>query len=108
MARRSAVPDGLVAARHRAATSPVALATAAGGRGAPEDLGPVLGEVAAPTLVVHGRHDPFAGPEYAAFLADALPAGDLAVLGRTAHHPQSERPAAVAALAGAFLHPGSR
>ncbi|MGW9425668.1 alpha/beta fold hydrolase, partial [Streptomyces koyangensis] len=57
----------------------------------------------APTLVLWGRHDPFAGPDYAAALADALPRGDLAVVGRTAHHPQAERPAAVAALADAFL-----
>lgn len=105
----TAVPDSLVEARYRAATTPVALATAFGGRGAPEDLGPLLHRVQAPTLVVHGEHDPFATPEYAAYLADALPAGELAVVARTAHHPQSERPAAVAALADAFLtpHPGA-
>ncbi|GAA3232939.1 alpha/beta fold hydrolase [Pseudonocardia petroleophila] len=100
-----AVPDATVAARYRSSVTPVALATATGGRGAPEDLGPDLARVTAPALVVWGRHDPFAGPEYAAFLADALPAGDLAVLGRTAHHPQAERPDAVAALASSFLDP---
>ncbi|MER6409192.1 alpha/beta hydrolase, partial [Streptomyces viridosporus] len=68
-----------------------------------EDLGPALGTVRAPTLVLWGRHDPFAGPDYAAALADALPRGDLAVIGRTSHHPQAERPATVAALADAFL-----
>ncbi|MGH3763349.1 alpha/beta fold hydrolase [Actinophytocola sp.] len=101
----TAVPESTVLARYRASTTPTALrlATDATARGAPEDLGDRLAEVRAPTLVVWGRHDPFAGPDYAAALADALPRGDLAVLGRTAHHPQAERPDAVAALVSAFL-----
>ncbi|MGW5389256.1 alpha/beta fold hydrolase [Streptomyces koyangensis] len=98
----SRVPEPTVLARYRASITPAALATAALPAPA-EDLGQVLGAVAAPTLVLWGRHDPFAGPDYAAALADALPRGDLAVVGRTAHHPQAERPAAVAALADAFL-----
>ena len=69
----------------------------------PEDLGDALGAVEAPTLVIWGRHDPFGGPDYATALTDALPRGDLAVLGATAHHPQAERPDAVAALVDAFL-----
>ncbi|WP_326698528.1 alpha/beta hydrolase [Streptomyces sp. NBC_01754] len=96
------IPESLVRARFRAATTGDALATAFA-PAAREDLGQVLGAVTAPTLVLWGRHDPFAGPDYAAALADALPHGDLAVLGRTAHHPQAERPATVAALADAFL-----
>lgn len=95
------VPSGLVSDRHGAGSTDTALATADGSR--PEDLGAHLGAVAAPTLVMWGRHDPFAGPEYAAALADALPRGDLAVVARTAHHPQSERPGIVAALALAFF-----
>lgn len=100
-----AVPDATVRARFAASTTPVALAVATdpATRGAPEDLSGVLARVSAPTLVLWGRHDPFAGPDYAAALADALPRGDLAVLGRTAHHPQAERPDAVAALVDAFL-----
>ncbi|MCF7548022.1 alpha/beta fold hydrolase [Pseudonocardia sp. WMMC193] len=95
----------LVAARLRAATTDVALAVATdpAARGADEDLGDVLGEVTAPVLAVWGAHDPFAGPDYGAALAAALPHGDLTVLARTAHHPQSERPEAVAALVDAFL-----
>ncbi|QJY48231.1 alpha/beta fold hydrolase [Pseudonocardia broussonetiae] len=103
-----AVPEATVQARYRASTTPVALATATGGRGAPEDLTDALPRVAAPTLVVRGRHDPFAPTSYAAALVDALPAGDLAVLGRTAHHPQAERPDAVARLAASFLDPDPR
>jgi pimeloyl-ACP methyl ester carboxylesterase len=94
------VPDHMVQDRHHAATAaraPVA------DRAPVEDLGELLGSVTAPSLVVWGRHDPFAGPDYAAALADALPRGDLAVIGRTAHHPQSERPDTIAALTAAFL-----
>lgn len=98
-----AVPEATVRERYRASTTPVALATATGRRGAPEDLTDALPRVAAPVLVVRGSHDPFASTAYAAALADALPAGDLAVLGRTAHHPQAERPDAVAGLAASFL-----
>ncbi|WAP54751.1 alpha/beta fold hydrolase [Streptomyces sp. S465] len=96
------IPESTVLARYRASVTDGALATAAMPAPA-EDLGHALGAVKAPTLVLWGRHDPFAGPDYAAALADALPRGDLAVVGRTAHHPQAERPAAVAALADAFL-----
>lgn len=95
------VPESTVQNRHHSGTTHTALANAAGLPA--EDLGAHLGSVPTPTLVVWGRHDPFAGPEYAAALADALPRGDLAVVGRTAHHPQSERPDAVAALAEAFF-----
>ena len=91
-------PDDLVDARLRAAT-----ATDPAAPGAAEDLGPLLGSVTAPVLAVWGAHDPFSGADYGAALAGTLPRGDLAVLGDTAHHPQSERPAAVAALADAFL-----
>jgi pimeloyl-ACP methyl ester carboxylesterase len=91
-------PDDLVDARLRAAT-----ATDPAAPGAAEDLGSLLGSVTAPVLAVWGAHDPFSGPDYGAALAAALPRGDLAVLGGTAHHPQSERPAAVAALTDAFL-----
>ncbi|MBP2365385.1 alpha/beta fold hydrolase [Pseudonocardia parietis] len=98
----SLLPKATVQARYRASTTATALAAATTPAPA-EDLAPVLGAVAAPALVVWGRHDPFAGPDYAAALADTLPRGDLAVVGRTAHHPQAERPEIVAALADAFL-----
>ncbi|GAA4779537.1 alpha/beta fold hydrolase [Actinomycetospora chlora] len=91
------VPDALVEARFRADRA------AAGAPGVPEDLGDRLAHVTAPVHLVWGRHDPFAGPAYAAALADALPRADLTVLHATAHHPQSERPDAVAALVDAHL-----
>lgn len=101
----SAVPAATVLARYQASTTPTALhlATDTAARGTPEDLGDALTTIQAPALVVWGRHDPFAGPDYADALAGALPRGDLVVLGRTAHHPQAERPDAVAALVDAFL-----
>ena len=96
------VPECTVRARYLASISPVALVnpTASAAVGEPEVD---LRAVTAPTLVVWGRYDPFAGPDYAAALADALPRGDLAIVGRTAHHPQAERPEAIAALTEAFL-----
>ncbi|MDL5155170.1 alpha/beta fold hydrolase [Actinomycetospora termitidis] len=92
-----AVPDALVAARFRADRA------ADGAVGVPEDLGDRLGAVTAPVHLIWGRHDPFAGPAYADALAGALPRADLTVLAATAHHPQSERPDAVAALVDAHL-----
>jgi pimeloyl-ACP methyl ester carboxylesterase len=102
----SRISASLVAARHAASVTPTALRTATG-RGEPQDLTPDLGRVAAPTLVLWGQHDPFAGPDYALALTTALPAGDLAVLGRCAHHPQSERPDDVAALVAAHFREGA-
>jgi pimeloyl-ACP methyl ester carboxylesterase len=99
---RDAVPDSLIRMRHRAAVTATGPATASATVSA-EDLGSHLHTVTAPTLVMWGRHDPFAAPDYAAALADALPRGDLVVIGRTSHHPQSERPDIVAALAEAFF-----
>src|SRR5690606_35260575 len=97
------VPEATVAARYLASTTPTGLAAATASAPA-GDPGTDPGALAAPTLVVWGRHDPFGGPGYASAIADALPRGDRAVLGRTAAHPpQAERPATVAALTEAFL-----
>jgi pimeloyl-ACP methyl ester carboxylesterase len=96
-----AVPEATVRARYRASIAPTALLDTTSDPG-PADPGDALADVAAPTLVIWGRHDAFAGPDYAAALADALPRGDLAVLGRTAHHPQAERPELVAGLFDVF------
>ncbi|MFJ5840821.1 alpha/beta fold hydrolase [Streptomyces shenzhenensis] len=102
---REEPPEDLVAARLRSATTVTAhaVSTDPAARGTDEDLRPLLGGVTVPTLAVWGAHDPFSDPAYGAALAGALPHGDLVVLGRTAHHPQSERPDTVAALVDAFL-----
>lgn len=71
---------------------------------APTDLpGAGLSAVRSPVLLLWGEHDPFAGPAYAHSLAARLRRADVAVLGRTAHHPAEERPAAYAALAVTHL-----
>jgi pimeloyl-ACP methyl ester carboxylesterase len=101
----SGIPESLITARYAASVTATALATAtdAGRRGGPQDLTHDLVRVTAPTLVLWGRHDPFAGPDYAVAMTAALPAADLVVLARCAHHPQSERPDDVAALVAAHL-----
>ncbi|MFC5754222.1 alpha/beta fold hydrolase [Actinomadura rugatobispora] len=101
----SGLPERTVLLRHEASTTPAALDLAAdpGRRGVPEDLTADLTRVRSPVLLLWGEHDPFAGPAYAQSLAARLPRADVAVLGRTAHHPAEERPAAYAALAAAHL-----
>jgi 2-hydroxy-6-oxonona-2,4-dienedioate hydrolase len=98
------IPGATITARHRAS---LAAAACPGALPAPpDDIGYLLAEVASPTLVIWGRHDPFGGPDYAAALADALARGDLAVISRTAHHPQAERPELIGGLSNAFLGDG--
>ncbi|WP_433135845.1 alpha/beta fold hydrolase [Actinomadura nitritigenes] len=101
----SLLPDTTVRLRYEASVTPAALALAAGTarRGVPEDLTAALPAVQSSVLLLWGEHDPFAGPAYAHSLAARLPRADVAVLGRTAHHPAEERPAAYAALAAAHL-----
>ncbi|GAA3733190.1 pimeloyl-ACP methyl ester carboxylesterase [Spinactinospora alkalitolerans] len=96
----SAIPEENVRARYEASVTPTALAAAGV---APEDLTDEVSRVCAPTLVLWGRHDPFADAVYADALAAGLPRGDLVVLGRSAHHPQAERPTETAGLVSAFL-----
>ncbi|MEW2359883.1 alpha/beta hydrolase [Spirillospora sp. NPDC029432] len=99
------LPEETVRLRYEASVTPAALELAAcpGRRGVPEDLTGDLPAVRSPVLLLWGEHDPFAGPAYAHSLAARIPRADVAVLGRTAHHPAEERPAAYAALAAAHL-----
>lgn len=101
----SGPPETTVRLRYEAATTAAALALSAdpARRGVPEDLTTDLPGVRSPVLLLWGEHDPFAGPAYAHALAARLPRADVAVLGRTAHHPAEERPAAYASLAAAHL-----
>jgi pimeloyl-ACP methyl ester carboxylesterase len=101
----SRIPESLIQARYAASVTTTALDTATdpARRGEPEDLSADLARVVSPTLVLWGRHDPFAGPDYAVALTAALPAADLTVLAGCAHHPQSERPDDVAALVEVHL-----
>ena len=101
----SAIPEKTVQSRYAASTTSGAraLGLAHELRGAAQDLSPALAQVAAPVQLIWGEHDPFAGPDYARALADRLAQAKVAVLPRTAHHPQAERPAHYAELVQQFL-----
>ncbi|QIN78557.1 3-oxoadipate enol-lactonase [Rubrobacter marinus] len=61
------------------------------------DLGPGLGDIAAPTLVVAGTDDPAAPVEEAETIRDGIPGARLAVIERAAHIANVERPEEVTA-----------
>jgi len=50
-----------------------------------------LHEIAAPTLVITGEHDPTAGPSHASVLAESIPDASLVVLSDAAHMAQVEQ-----------------
>ncbi|WP_207956393.1 alpha/beta fold hydrolase [Rubrobacter marinus] len=56
------------------------------------DLGPGLGDIAAPTLVVAGADDPAAPVEEAEVIRSGIPDARLAVIERAAHIANVERP----------------
>lgn len=98
------IPSRTVTARYEHSVTPWAMAIAdGGGRGEPQDLSDRLFDIAHPTLWVWGANDPFAEPDYACALASRMPQGDVAVLSRTSHHPQEERPVAYGRIVQEFL-----
>jgi proline iminopeptidase len=62
-----------------------------------------LGEIAAPTLVLAGRHDFLFPPEHQAILADRLPDARLELIEQAGHNPQIERPAETIAALRQFM-----
>jgi pimeloyl-ACP methyl ester carboxylesterase len=102
-----AVPEATVMARFANSSRPEAVASMASpdGHGTAQDLAELLPRVAAPTLVVFGRHDPFAPPAYARHVAASLPTGRAHIVDRTAHHPQEERPREYLRVVQRFLDP---
>jgi pimeloyl-[acyl-carrier protein] methyl ester esterase len=56
------------------------------------DLRPALGEIRQPSLVLHGEHDPLMPLAAGRWLADHLPAGQLAVVPGAAHAPFLSQP----------------
>jgi pimeloyl-ACP methyl ester carboxylesterase len=101
------VPPENVCLRHAQSTraEDLELARDPRRRGEPEDLTGLLGDVTADVLLLWGAHDPFVPPDYAVTLAGRLACADVLVLGRTSHHPQSERPRDYAAAVRSFLDP---
>lgn len=67
------------------------------------DLRPRLGEIQAPTLVVHGEQDTHVPPEHAQHLAGGIPDAELLLLPQVGHLPLTEQPAEVAGAVLAFL-----
>ena len=62
-----------------------------------------LGEIAAPTLIIQGRHDKARTPEHGAEMAARIPGARLVVLEGSGHTPQIEEPDAFLAVAVPFL-----
>jgi len=67
------------------------------------DLEPVLGRIAAPTLVVAATQDVATPPDHAVRIAAGVPGARVAVLPEAAHLAPLERPGAVAELVLAHL-----
>ncbi len=67
------------------------------------DLRPLLGRIAAPTLVVAGREDPSTPPAMAEEICSGIPQAELVLLPRAAHLLAVEHPAVTATHLGAFL-----
>ena len=67
------------------------------------DVSRRLGEIAAPTLVVTGRHDFYCPPSQAARLHRGIAGSTLVVLDESGHYPFVEQPAAFRASLRAWL-----
>jgi 3-oxoadipate enol-lactonase len=62
------------------------------------DLHPMLGAIAAPTLVIAGAEDPAAPPDHAKLISEVVARSHVAVLEHAAHLANVERPDAVTEL----------
>ncbi|MGZ8513954.1 MAG: 3-oxoadipate enol-lactonase [Candidatus Limnocylindrales bacterium] len=69
------------------------------------DLGPELGAVAAPTLVIGGSDDPAVPPAGLRALADGIADARLAIIPGAAHSPSLEQPRAMSDLLLSHLDP---
>ena len=69
----------------------------------PFDLRPRLTEIAAPTVVIVGRHDFICGPTWAAHLAEGILGAQLTVLEHSGHFGHVEQPAHFADAAAQVL-----
>jgi pimeloyl-ACP methyl ester carboxylesterase len=65
-------------------------------------LGPRLGGVVVPSLVVWGESDRIADPEYGRAFAQAIPGAEFELLGETGHMPQLETPEKLLAAITSF------
>jgi pimeloyl-ACP methyl ester carboxylesterase len=67
------------------------------------DLRSRLGEIRAPTLVIHGARDPIVAPADGAALAKGIAGADCVEIPRVGHFPYREAPQAFNAAIDAFL-----
>jgi pimeloyl-ACP methyl ester carboxylesterase len=72
------------------------------------DAGDRLGEIASPTLVVHGEEDAMVAPENARLLADAIPGAELLMLPDAGHLYPTDAPEADRAVARFLSERSSR
>ena len=89
--------------RDRGSLSPEALnqAFAPGGFLRTYDLRPELGQIAAPTLILAGRHDWICAPEFSEELHRLIPDSDLRIFEHSSHSIRADEPAALLdAIAG--------
>jgi pimeloyl-[acyl-carrier protein] methyl ester esterase len=68
------------------------------------DLRPMTALVKAPTLLIHGTHDPLMPLAAAQALADQIPNARLSAMADCAHAPFASQPEAFIALLSDFLH----
>jgi proline iminopeptidase len=62
-----------------------------------------LGDIAAPTLVLAGRHDFLFPPEHQAILADRIPHARLELIEAAGHNPQMEQTEITIEIIRSFL-----
>jgi pimeloyl-ACP methyl ester carboxylesterase len=67
------------------------------------DLTPLLGEIAVPTLVIHGELDKVVPPETGRFLAENIPGAQFVLIPDAGHVANQEQPAAFNAEVREFL-----
>lgn len=72
------------------------------------DLRPLLGEIAAPVLLIAGTEDPATPVDHARTIATAVPGARVVSVGPAAHMANIEQPAAVAEHIRAHLTNGGR
>jgi pimeloyl-ACP methyl ester carboxylesterase len=68
-----------------------------------DDLRPELAALAAPTLVITGRHDWLFPPKWAQVTADAIASARVVVLEKSGHFAHVEEPEVFAAAVAAFV-----
>ena len=79
------------------------VAAAARGMAQRRDFTPELGQMACPTLVVAGQHDPLSPPAQMRELAACMPSARLVVIPGAAHVPPLEQPVETVRVLSEFL-----